>query len=155
MSGDSELLGLLSVAISSIALVGVAYSLVLQANGLRLARAQATRSTQIELIRMLIENPTIESPFGGADPASRTVELHLNLMMKHHEFGFLVGDFSENAIRTQMSFVFSSPVGREFWLRVRSIYASEANSKNKRRFVEILDEELRGQLPADSRHKVT
>ena len=63
-------------------------------------------------------------------------------MMKHHEFGFLVGDFSEKATRMQMAAVFTHESGRNFWQRVRPIFAADANTKLKKRFVVILDEEL-------------
>jgi hypothetical protein len=89
-SGDNWL-GVASILISAVALAGVAYSLVLQSHALRVAQAQATRATQIELIRMLIENPQIETPFAH-DRDGRGAYLHLNLLMKHHEFGFLIGD---------------------------------------------------------------
>jgi hypothetical protein len=139
-SGDNWL-GVASILISAVALAGVAYSLVLQSHALRVAQAQATRATQIELIRMLIENPQIETPFAH-DRDGRGAYLHLNLLMKHHEFGFLIGDFSEGSIRTQMAPVFEHESGRNYWQRARPIFVAEANTKRKRRFVAILDEEL-------------
>jgi len=139
VGSNGDWLGLLSTVLSSVAVIGVVYSLILQNRGLRLMQAQATRAVQMELMRMLIENPDLRSPF----VTRPSVDLHSNLMLKQFEFGFIIGDYSKEVIFTQMGDLFSQESGRELWQRLRPYFIAEADTNRKRQFVALVDEEFK------------
>ena len=60
-------IAIISTLISSIALVGVAVSLVLQARQLRASQIQASRATQVELIKVSIDSRELISDIFNQD----------------------------------------------------------------------------------------
>src|SRR4051794_13391568 len=86
MQDASFLVSTLSALISSIALVGVAVGLLLQSRELKIARAQAFRATQAELIRMAVDDPSLLVAIGSAlfqDEQLAKQNLYLNWRTKH------------------------------------------------------------------------
>ena len=59
LSNVGQSYGAIGAVISATALVGVASSLVMQARQINIARLQGARETQIELMRIRMENPSL------------------------------------------------------------------------------------------------
>src|SRR5947207_1598833 len=98
------MVALASTLISSIALVGVAAGLFLQAKQLQLGRVQAFRATQAELIKMTVDNPDTSFFYSqsSADPQVVRRYLVMTWRLRHLEFGYLLGEMSADGIRSEL-----------------------------------------------------
>jgi hypothetical protein len=84
-------IAIISTLISSIALVGVVVSLLLQARQIRVSQLQASRSAQAEMLKVAIEDPEVASAaLGRSDVDVFAREIFLNLQMKTLELHYLL-----------------------------------------------------------------
>jgi hypothetical protein len=135
----------LSITLSLVALIAAAASLALQARDQFVGRHQAIRGVQFELVRMAIENPAI---FLGHEPTAEqrvrfTQRGYINLFIKYFELGFLTGALGEVEVKHQMGELFTNYGPRAVWPAIRPAWRTEATSRMKRRFVEIVEHEFR------------
>jgi Family of unknown function (DUF6082) len=137
----------ISAIISSVALIGVAVGLFLQARQLRIANLQTYRASHVELMKQGIEHPELWAD--PADTVGPTPELTrrystLNMQLRHLELGYLIGEIAEPSLRQNLSRIFKVPARRDYWIIVAEANRINAQSnRRKRRFVEITDEECR------------
>lgn len=134
------IIAIISTLISSIALLGVAASLLLQARQLRASQLEASRAAQFEFIKLLLDRPELASsiftdrfsPEGAA----------LNWYIKYFEFAYSMKVISTDSIRLQLMEIFSADHLRNWWSAVREIYKTEAESagKSEKDFFLIVDE---------------
>jgi hypothetical protein len=157
MSIDGNLAEVISISIASIALAGVAISLVLQNRGLRANHLQMARSMQIELMRMSIENPALRAVFLLSDePEDQVIqETYMNLMIKHLETGFVSGEFTKKSIELQGTFYFERLGFYAYWPKVRVFYITEARTRKQKSFVRIMDSQYRTSSLSKSSEETT
>jgi hypothetical protein len=144
MDSTSTLLAVISILISSVALVGVMLGLLLQARQLRVSNIQTFRSGHSELVRMAMEYPDLHvNPADkiSPDPESLRRNNLLNWGTQHLRFGYEIGAIPEASVRWEIARNFSAAIWREWWARVRDSYVAAANSKKDRQFISIVDEE--------------
>jgi hypothetical protein len=139
-----------SIALSLVALIAAAASLALQARDLFASRHQEIRNTQLELVRMAIEDPIL---YLGYEPTEdQRIRFrhqgYVNIFLKYFELGFLTGTLGETEVRHQMGELFANDGPREVWPRIRKAWRVEATSSLKRRFVEIVDREFQLASPS-------
>src|SRR4051794_39044323 len=132
-----------SIALSLVALIAAVASLALQASDLFASRHQTLRGTQLELVRMAIEDPIV---YLGYEPTEEQRNRFanrgfVNVLMKYFEMGFLTGALSETEIRNQVSELFANSGPRQAWAAFRDSWQIEATSRKRRRFVEIVEHE--------------
>jgi hypothetical protein len=133
-----------SMTLSLVALIAAMASLALQARDQFANRHQALRSTQLELVRMAIENPVL---YLGYEPtAEQRVRFahrgYVNLFVKYFELGYLTGALGEVEVRHQMGELFAERGPREVWPALRPAWRTEATSTAKRRFAAIVEHEF-------------
>lgn len=133
----------MSIVISCIALLGVAYSLILQAFQLRANQLQISRATQLEIVRMVIDNPKLLSGSADlSDPEQITaIGSFLNFRLKQLELSYSVKAITSESVRLQARLMFAEGYPVEWWRGVRGIYESEATTRRERQLFAIVDEE--------------
>src|SRR5690348_16194856 len=100
-------LALLSTLISSLALVGVVVSLLLQARLLRTTQLQAARTAQLELIRLAIEHPALSRK--GMSPTEKYASAQrafFNWRVKYLELGYSLKVISLHSVMIQAGQMF-------------------------------------------------
>jgi len=158
LSHVDQFYGTISMLVSSLALVGVAISLLHQARAGHTAREQAIRSLQQQLIKMEMDDPilmtAIGTPWGLPIPAeSARIRDHLYIHMwaTFWAGNYVVGELSAAAVRgVARSELFSSNAGRAYWAAVRE-RALNTNEGKYLRFARIVDEEYQKIIASDVR----
>lgn len=136
-----------SIVISSIALVGVVVSLLLQIRQLRTSEAEVFRTLQIEIARMAVERPEIiidpADPM-RADPSTFQRHVYLNLMVMYWRAAFLLGNLHEAELRNQVATLFIVQSRRDWWAMARTSYEllSGVKRSRSRRFFDTVDAEF-------------
>ena len=132
-------IAIISTLISSIALVGVAVSLVLQARQLRASQIQASRATQVELIKVSIDSRELISDIFNQDSGDYLKSVYVNLFIKYLEMGYSMKVISKESVQVQAAKLFSVSYPYEWWAGAREIYEVEASAKREREFFAIVD----------------
>jgi hypothetical protein len=130
-------IAVVSTLISSIALAGIAASLLLQARQLRASQLQAARAAQFDFMKMQFDNHELASAvFGNQFRAEVSL---MNWYMKYMELSYLLKTISKESIAIQATLLFSGQYAREWWNLARDIYDAEAAGRLEREFFSIID----------------
>jgi Family of unknown function (DUF6082) len=136
-------IAIISILISSIALVAVAVSLLLQARQLRASQIQTSRAAQVELIKLAFDNRELVSEIYGNKSEDYFKGAYINWLVKYLELSYSMKVISEDSARLQITRLFTADYPYEWWARVRDVYDVEATTKSERRFLAITDEAFR------------
>ena len=147
-SNVGQFYGTISALASSLALVGVAISLLHQARAGHTAREQAIRSLQQQLIKMEMDDPAlmtaIGAPWGLPIPAESAIirdHLYIHMWANFWAGNYVVGELNAAAVRwVARAELFSSKAGRTYWAAVRERILNTSEGKYLR-FARIVDEE--------------
>lgn len=138
------LLATLSTLISSIALIGVAVSLLLQARQLRSGQVQSTADSQRELMKFALEYPAIVGQLAGAKNLDDfTKQIALNWHMSHLETCYLNNTVAEKQLRRLVALIFSNEFARAWWKAYGISYDDSATSRRERDFFAIVNAEFK------------
>jgi hypothetical protein len=145
-------IAILSTLISSIALVGVAASLLLQSRQLRASQIQASRASQVELIKFALNNPALTKDFAEVgDPEDFVRAALYTWHFAHLSLTYAVGDVSKQRLQTLAFRLFSSEDARKWWAELGSSYKDGARSRSDKEFFVIVNREYeRADLIAES-----
>src|ERR1700761_5548771 len=146
----------LSALVSSLALVGVAISLLYQARAGRTAREQSIRSLQQQLITMEMDDPALMTAMGApwglpipAESARIREHLYIHMWATFWAGSYVVGELSTPAARKMArAELLSSKAGREYWAAIRENVLS-TNEGKYRRFSQIVDREYHKVIAED------
>jgi len=137
------IIALISTLISSLALAGIAISLLLQGRQLYAAQLQAVRSAHLELIKLLIDHPSLaQKGLSSSDKYSLAQRAYFNWRMKYLELGYSLGVISPASIHTQVAEMFDVRDFYDWWNHARLIYETEAISKKARQFYAAIEDEF-------------
>jgi hypothetical protein len=137
-------IAIISTLISSVALAGVAISLLLQARQVRITQLQVSRAAQLELIKMALDNPTMASAAVGiSNPDSYAKYVFLNWQFKHFELGYEIKTMSAENVRQSVAQLFENETPREWWSLARQSYEEGPVSRRGKQFFAIVDGEFR------------
>jgi len=147
LSDIGQTYGAVSALLSSLALVGVATSLLYQSRDGKNAREQTTRRLQFELIRMAMGDPSLMTASGApwdlnipSDNASIRQYLYVQLWVSFLAGNFMIGELPESAVRHMAAHeLFRSEAGRNYWAAVGRAQM-ENSAGRRRRFFRILDD---------------
>jgi hypothetical protein len=147
-SNTGQFYTIISVSVSSLALVGVTISLLYQARAGRTAREQAIRSLQQQLIKMEMDDPALMTAMGApwglpipAESARIRDYLYIHMWATFWAGNYVVGELNTAAVRgVARAELFSSKAGRAYWAAVRERVLS-TNEGKYLRFARIVDEE--------------
>jgi hypothetical protein len=137
------LISLISVLISSVALLGVAMGLLLQARQLRASRIQAARASQVELLRFAIENPSMVKTIDGFT----NDETFVKFVIRNWYFTYLSMSYDNRTIsKASLQMVartaFKDAFMRKFWSEAKYSYSGVATSRREKDFFTIIDAEF-------------
>jgi hypothetical protein len=132
-------IAIISTLISSIALIGVAVSLLLQARQLRASQVQASRAAQVELVKMAVDNREVISDIFGDEPATYLKGVFINWFFKYLELSYSMKAISAKSVHLQVIRLFTVSYPYEWWIKTREIYEIEATTKREREFFAIID----------------
>jgi hypothetical protein len=140
-------LAVLSTVVSSLALIGVATSLFLQLRQLRASQAQTDRLMQIEIIKLVIDNPEfVAATDAVTGPESARLGAYINYQFSFLRHSFLARTSTEKAIRWQLKRQFSLDFRCTWWAGAREIYQADASNRRGRHFLAIAEEEYQGAI---------
>lgn len=127
--------------ISTLALVAIAGSLLLQWRQTRLAQIIAIRERHFELAKLGIERPELIPATGGrSDPAEAVVVSYSNLWIAHWAIQWDLEIMSEAHLRHLARNLFRNAIVRRWWSEQGDDW-STANGSRRRRFIAILTQE--------------
>ncbi|MBM4795096.1 hypothetical protein HXP44_24315 [Streptomyces sioyaensis] len=135
----------ISAVLSALAVVGVAYSLVLQAKQARLEKFQAMRTFQRDLLLMAMEDESLRpcwGPMHGLQGQEWRQHTYSRLIMAYLWMGAEAGGIPAASIRANAIEIMKSPPGRDYWQRSRDRWKLDACSARERQFVKIFEEEF-------------
>ncbi len=147
-SNVGQFYGTISALASSLALAGVAISLLHQARAGHTAREQAIRSLQQQLIKMQMDDPTLMTAMGApwglpipAESARIRDHLYIHMWTNFWAGNYVIGELNAAAVRWMArAELFSSKAGRTYWAAVRERMLGTNDGKYLR-FARIVDEE--------------
>lgn len=148
LSDVGQAYGAISALISSLALVGIVWSLLYQARAGQTAREQSIRTFQQELIKMEMNDPALMTAMGApwdlpipADSARIREHLYIHMWASFWAGNYAVRELNARTLRRiARSELFNSRAGRAYWAAVRENVLS-INERKYRRFARIVDKE--------------
>jgi hypothetical protein len=137
------ILSVIATLISSVALIGVAVGLSLQARQLRVSQIQAVRSLHTELIKIAMENPSLGTVFeSDVDPADAPKAAFINLLMTLLQASYSLKVASKATVSLQAERIFAAEFSRSWWEYARDSYMVETSMKREQEFVALIDEKF-------------
>jgi hypothetical protein len=137
----------IAALLSGAALVGVVYSIRLQTQQISVARGQAVREMQFGLLRLAMDDPSLEMMWKSdaqADPAEYRRRVYRTQMFRYLEFAYMSGELDDSMLRSALTNeVFVDAEARRQWTAVRLMWLSALPAGSRRmhrRFLQILDE---------------
>jgi hypothetical protein len=133
-------LSIIATVISSIALIGVAIGVILQARQLRANQLQAMRGLHLEIMKISIDNPALAvSTVKDVDVGDATRGSFLNLTLKFLETGYSFKTISKASVSLQAARLFESEYSRVWWAQARVTYEVEGTTKREKEFFGLVD----------------
>lgn len=147
LSNIGQTYGAVSALLSSLALVGVAVSLLYQSRDNQNAREQTTRNLQFELLRMAMGDPSLMTAGGApwdldipSDSASIRQFLYVQIWVSFLGGNFTIGELPESAVRHIAAHeLFRSEAGRNYWAAAGKVQMENSTGR-RRQFFRILDD---------------
>lgn len=113
MIGVESILSIVATIISSIALIAVAMSLVLQNRQLRANQIQAVRKMHLEVMKMVFDNPALASSvYQTPHLENLPLTVLLNLHMSFWETSYSLDAIDKFGLTSQARWFFSSEDAR-------------------------------------------
>ncbi|TQN28822.1 hypothetical protein FHX37_4187 [Haloactinospora alba] len=139
--------GAVSALIATLALVGVVFTLVLQARETKRAVEETRRQATSDLLKMAMEDPDLDACWGPVpepnDPVTRKQRLYTNMIVGQWATAFETRTLPEQRLRAIANEMFHGEPGQAFWAESREAWLANPANDTERRFTEILDEEYR------------
>ncbi|WP_328854126.1 DUF6082 family protein [Microbispora hainanensis] len=145
LSNIGQTYGVASALLSVFALIGVSFSLILQARETKATREQALRALHGDLMRMAMDDPLYRAcwgPFFSADEEDgQKAHMYVNMIFNHWLLMWELRAITETHLREISRTVLEGPIGRRFWQDVRALRMSSSGTRRERRFNRIIDAE--------------
>lgn len=136
-------IAVISELISSIALVGVVITLLLESRQLRTSQIQASRTLNGEIIRLAMDYPAIASVMGlGISSDDYPKYAFLGLLVDSWEIGYSLKTMPAKAVRGQAQTLFNSDYARTWWVVARKAWNDAATTKAEKEFFALVDGEF-------------
>lgn len=156
LSDIGQTYGAASAILSAIALIGVTFSLAIQAQQARTERVRITRDRHTELLRIVLDAPELYGPIIGDEAMRSGIDerrfLFCTMWVNYARTGFESGVLTEELLHDDIfGPAFKSEPLRVWWRHARKYWhGGLINGRKDRRFVQIIDEEYRKAEMADS-----
>ncbi|MEU7880084.1 DUF6082 family protein [Microbispora bryophytorum] len=145
LSDIGQTYGVASAVLAVFALIGVSFSLILQAREAKAAREQALRALHGDLMKMAMDDPLYRACWGqffsAEEEDSQKAHMYVNMIINHWLLMWELRAITETHLREISRTVLEGPIGRKFWHDVRALRISSTGTHRERRFNRILDAE--------------
>lgn len=149
LSDVSQTYSAVSIPLSGAALVGVVWSMVVQARQLRIANDNEMRASQRELVLLALDDPELlvcwDPPATPTTHARARQYAYYNLILSAWRVEYLNGTTPEATTLRSARVLMKGEIGREFWKTRRHGWEAYAATRGRRdrQFVRIMDEALK------------
>lgn len=135
--GAAAILGILTLG-------GVVISLLLQAKESRAAREEARRTFHNEIIFKALDDPVLLDCLGEQAPGLHDVDqrrqhVYTNLIVSFWNMTYELGKLSDRTLGLMAQRLFASEPGHRYWSIAAPIWRAQAETRQRKRFVQILD----------------
>ncbi|GAA0969240.1 hypothetical protein GCM10009555_015960 [Acrocarpospora macrocephala] len=148
LSNIGQTYGAASALVSVLALVGVAFSLIVQSREAKATREQAMRALHADLIKMAMDDPLYRACWGAfftsEDEDNQRAHMYVNMIVNHWLLMWELRSITEPHLRAVARTVIEGPIGRKFWEDVRDLRIASAGTRREREFNRIIDSEYVG-----------
>lgn len=149
LSEISQTYSAVSILLSGAALLGVVWSLMMQARQMRIANDNELRAAHRELMMQALHDPVLQECW--EPPAIRTTRerarqmLYVNLIFSGWRVDYLNGASTDAGVLRAAEILMRGEIARDFWRTRRAGWHVTANamSRKDRRFVALLDEAVK------------
>ncbi|MEU8228109.1 DUF6082 family protein [Actinoplanes sp. NPDC048967] len=144
LSNVGQAYGGVSAILTALALIGVAASLLVQRQQADIARTQAIRAFQLQMLTLCLERPDTYYPLMGHE-VTGTVEdarrqIFATYFLNYVHAGYSIDFFDEKSLTSDVfPRFFTFDTGREYWETMRPLWVARYFSKKSRKYVGMLD----------------
>lgn len=134
--------GGISALLAGVAAGGVAAALIVQIRQFKTSQAQGMRMMQLELMKMLIQEPDLRptSPsFPEASVETRRRAIFSNLMFRYLELGLEINYFTPESVKADLLEHFQIDEIRALWDKIRTRFAAGVVTAGQHRFMELIE----------------
>ncbi|MFC7531018.1 DUF6082 family protein [Actinoplanes sp. GCM10030250] len=146
LSDIGQAYGGISAILSTLAILGVAVSLILQNRQVRAEQALTLRNRQMEIIKITIDNPelAIQEPEYGGDTGAILLGMHSNLWMQQWRMAWDLGFIGDAEVRNQAAQLFMDERRHHWWDQFGPGWDGDARHfKSGTSFVSLVDQGMR------------
>lgn len=143
LSDVGQVYGLASAALAALALIFVGSGIIHQARQTKIAQLQTSRAMQLELVKMALEDPTLQEGWTGSVDLPYDewrIRSYLNLIVMYLRMTFVIGEISEKELRRTMTNRFRTQLGRDYWQQSRHAHLTAATTRREHDFFRISEE---------------
>jgi Family of unknown function (DUF6082) len=144
LSNVGQTYGFAAALLSGLAFLGIAISIFYQGRQITVSQLQATRTLQLELLKLAYEHPDLQEAWGRSLDApylewrKRT---YMNLIFMYLRMGYVMHETTDASLHRTMANRFKTQMGREYWENARLAFSVGAKSRRDRSFFRIVDQE--------------
>ncbi|OEJ39498.1 hypothetical protein AR457_20275 [Streptomyces agglomeratus] len=142
----NQAISVISLAISTAALVIIAISLSYQSRQTRMSQDENMRAHHRELVHMSMNDPSLRPCWGeGAPSGSEERQRQLlfsNLIFSWYYSAYMTRDVNDAQLKVNLDTFFRGEIGRAYWSAARSGWADLTNAveaKRKKNFLAVAD----------------
>jgi hypothetical protein len=156
LSNIGQTYGAASAILSGVALIGVVFSLLVQARQAKSERIRVVRERHMEILQLVMSDPKVYGPVTGmlvdsqADADRVRASLLATMWMNYGRMGYQMDILSERSLRAEFfPNMFRSGLTRNWWTTYRELWLSApVPDRRGRKFTEIAEEEYRKAVAA-------
>ena len=144
LSDVGQTYGFAAALLSGLAFLGIAISIFYQGRQITVSQLQATRTLQLELLKLAYEQPDLRESWGRSldipypEWRKRT---YMNLIFMYLRMGYVMHETTDASLHRMMANRFDTQIGREYWTNARLAFEAGARSRRDRSFFRITDQE--------------
>ncbi|OLT25943.1 hypothetical protein BJF79_12520 [Actinomadura sp. CNU-125] len=143
---ESNWIGLTTLAGAALGTApGIIALLNFQARATKVEREEARRIAIAELLKMAMDDPDLDEAWGPVpareDRKTRRQLMYINMIVSEWQMSFETKALPESRLRAISREMFSGRPGRTYWQDARQVRIDTSETKQARRFHQILDEE--------------
>ncbi|MEU5863483.1 DUF6082 family protein [Nonomuraea sp. NPDC047529] len=147
LSEIGQAYGPASALLAALSLLGVAYSLIVQARTAGIMAQDSMRTMHLDLILRSIDRPALSQAHGGQwsgpeDDFDTQIKVMANAWTSYWFGMHASGVMDDNLLRTVARNYFRGEAGRAHWRANAYGYRVDTQGRRKRTFCRIMDEEL-------------
>jgi hypothetical protein len=144
LSDVGQTYGFAAALLSGLAFLGIAISIFYQGRQITVSQLQATRTLQLELLKLAYEHPDLQESW------SRSLDVpypewrkrtYMNLIFMYRRMGYIMHETTDASLHRAMANRFKTQMGREYWSGARLAFAAAAGSRLDKNFFRIADGE--------------